>query len=75
MLVFDDRYLTKTKKIRTYGGNVYTNSSGLNVPKDGLLWIFYSHFYWFFTCLWKQISHASIMLDYLDGILFETDED
>ena len=36
MPVFDDRYLTTTKKIRTYGDNVYTNYSGLNVPKDGL---------------------------------------
>ena len=24
------------------------------------MWIFYSHFYWLFTCIWKQILPANI---------------
>ena len=28
------------------------------------VWIFYSHFYWFFTCLWKQIwKYMKVYLD------------
>ena len=50
------------------------------------IWIFYSHFYWFFIGLWQQILPASIFRqlclqncrqtnDRLDDKLLETDED
>ena len=80
--VYDDRYI-KTK-IKIYGDKVCINFCGLNVSED------YTesesshiYFYWFFTCLWKQILLASIfdncaykitnkqMTDYLDENRFE----
>ena len=76
--VYDDRYI-KTKT-RLYGDKVYTNFGGLNVPKDDMwMWIFYSHFYWLFTCIRKQVLPSSISrqynckqtIDYLDDNLFE----
>ena len=57
LLVYDDRYIKA--KIRTYGDKVYTNFRGLPVPEDRI-GIFYDHFYWFFTCLWKQLLPTSI---------------
>ena len=49
LLVYDDRFI-KTE-IRTYGSKF-------------IIWynirIFYSHFFWFFTYIWKQILNSSI---------------
>ena len=45
---YDDRYI-KTK-IRT-----------LNMPEDYIKCGFFGHFYWLFTCIWKQILPASIL--------------
>ena len=58
--VYDYRYI-KTK-IATCVNKVYTNFRSLNVPEGDVyrMWIFYSHFYWFFTCICKQILPASI---------------
>ena len=47
-------------EIRTYGDKVYTNFRSLNVPEDGRMKKIFSHFYWFFTYLWKQILAASM---------------
>ena len=52
--VYDNRYIKI--KIRTYDNKVYTNFRDLNVPRRWYrMWIFYSHFYWFFTCIIKQL--------------------
>ena len=42
---------------------VYTNFCGLKVSKYSVkcrMLIFYNHFYWFFTWLWKHILSASL---------------
>ena len=45
----------------SFGDKVYANFRGLTVPKDDTEHEFcYSYFYWFFTCLQKQILSASI---------------
>ena len=75
--VYDDRYI-KTK-IRTFGGNVYTDFCGLKVPEDGVecelftvifidSLIVYENKYYFQvylgSCVYKTVDNQ--MTDYLD---------
>ena len=84
--VYDDRYIKS--KIRPYGDKVCTNFCGLNVPKDGVecesfkinsidsLLVYKNKYYlqvYLDNCSYKVIDKQ--MTDYLDGNLFETDED
>ena len=45
--VYNDRYI-KTK-ITKFANKPFTNVRGLNAPEDDIMWIFYNHFYLFFT--------------------------
>ena len=84
--VYDDRYI-KTK-IRTYGDKIYTNFHGLSALEDGIecksftvisidsLFV-YGNKYDMQVHL-DNFAHEIVdnqMIDYLDGNLFETDED
>ena len=80
--VYDDTYI-KTK-IRTYGGKVYTNFRGLNVPEDDIecesftvssidyLVVYENKYYlqvYLENCAYKTANKQ--MTDYLDDNLFE----
>ena len=54
--VYDDRYIKV--EIRTYSDKVYTNLK--YARRWYRMWIFHSHFYLFFTFIWKQILPTSI---------------
>ena len=84
--LYDDRYI-KTK-IRTYGGKPYANFLGLNVPENGVEYESFTNisidslhvdekkYYlqlYFDNGAYKIVDKQ--MIDYLDGNLFETDED
>ena len=80
LLVYDDRYI-KTK-IKTYGGKVYTNFCGLIVPEDGVKCEFLTSLRLILYLVMETNIIYNVnktvnlqMLDYLDDILFETDED
>ena len=58
--VYDDRYMKY--KTRTYGDEVYTNFQGLDVSEHEVgCKSFTVILYWFITCLWHKIWHASIL--------------
>ena len=74
-------------KMRTNGDKIYTNSSGLNVPKDGLgcesftiipidILLTYEGNYdikiFLDNCVYKNVNMQ--MIDYLDNNLFSSDE-
>ena len=68
-----DRHI-KTK-IKAYGDKSFTNFLGLNVQEDDF-WIFCNLFYWFFSCLRKQVLLLDEeIIDCFDENPFETDED
>ena len=84
--IYDDRYI-KTKTT-TYGGKVYANFPGLNLPEDGVkgksftvisidsLLVYDNKYYlqgYLDNCAYKVLDKQ--MIDYLDDNLFETDED
>ena len=80
LLVYDDRYI-KTK-VKTYGGKVYTNFCRLIVPEDGVKCEFLTSLRLILYLVMETNIIYNVnktvnlqMLDYLDDILFETDED
>ena len=44
----------------TYGDEVYTTFRGLNIPEYVMEYESFSHFYWYFSCIRKQIIPGSI---------------
>ena len=86
LVTYDDRYIKA--RIRTCGGNVYTNFCGLTMLEDGVEWesfainftdslfVFDNKFYlqvYIDSYAYKFMDKQ--MRDYLDGNLFENDED
>ena len=79
---YDERYI-KTK-IRTYDDKIYTNFCCLNGPVDDTECEYFSHFCWFFACIYDKKYYLQVyldncanktvnkqMTDYLDEKLFE----
>ena len=84
--VYDDRYMKY--KTRTYGDEVYTNFQGLDVSEHevgckssqsfsiDLLPVYDIKYY--MQVYWDNCAHEVVhnqIIDYLDGNLFEADED